>query len=999
MHKQVLTRQRELILVPHTHWDREWYQTFQQFRMRLVRAVDRVLEVLDHDPAFSYFMLDGQTIVLEDYLEVRPENKERLQTYARSGRLQIGPWYLQPDEFLVDGESLIRNLLLGAQMGESYGGVMKVGYVPDTFGHIAQLPQILQGFGIDNAIFWRGVGDEVSESEFWWDAPDGSRVLVVHLADPVGYSNARDLPLKVKDFLTRLNVMEEALLPKSTTGILLLMNGSDHLEPQAGLPAVIAQANQALQDAHLTIGTLPQYIDAIKRANPSLAAFRGEWRSSQIAPLLPGVLSSRIWIKQRNAAGEHLLARVAEPLSAWAWALGESYPAGFLRVAWRHLLHNQPHDSICGCSIDQVHREMGSRFDQSQQIAEGLIETALAQIARRINTNALAAEAGPGSAGVSPAGEVGAALSVPPASNRPGAGLGAALVVFNPAPGPRTDLVTAVIEALPGMGQFVITDPAGHVLPMEIIKRASKEVFAIDLSAEMANSMLGLAEDGQAMGFTIRGVDFKPGQEDGVANVEVTVSTHGEPDGAAMQRAIAHGRMLSEQPGFQHFHFTIHETLHETVRFLAPDLPSFGYKTFQVRTARPDDTLHQAASELIASDASIENRFYRVTADPQAGTLSILDKTTGALFSGLNRFEDSGDVGDLYNFCPPQAGDTPILAPTCPPQITLVEQGPLRATLRIALEYALPAHRSPDRAERSNKIVSCPIVSEISLFPGVRRIDIHTSIENTAKDHRLRVLSPAPFVAEYAQAEGTFEVRRRSAQVAPPDGDLDTWENWIELPINTQPHKRFVDISSGGLGLAVFNKGLPEYEVLPPADGQSAVALTLLRAVEWLSRGDLSTRKGHAGPMEHTPDAQMQGAWSFDYALMPHTGDWRSSDAEVARQAQAFNAPLYAIMADGHEGALPPESSLVTLRPGGIILSSIKRAEREAALIVRFSNPLETEQAVTLALGIPFWQAQLVRLDETPLSLEQQARLERLGEQELRVQVRAGEIMSISFRL
>ncbi len=988
MHKHVLTQQRELILVPHTHWDREWYQTFQQFRMRLVRAVDKVLEVLDHDPAFSYFMLDGQTIVLEDYLEVRPENAGRLRTYARSGRLQVGPWYLQPDEFLVDGESLIRNLLLGAQMGEAYGGVMKVGYVPDTFGHIAQLPQILQGFGIDNAIFWRGVGDEVQQSEFWWDAPDGSRVLVLHLADPLGYSNARDLPLKVKEFLLRLKVMEDALLPKSSTGILLLMNGSDHLEPQEGLPTVIAEANQQLQDTHLSLGTLPQYVEAIKRAQPALQTLSGEWRSSQLAPLLPGVLSSRIWIKQCNAAVEQVLARVAEPLCTWTWALGEAYPAGFLRVAWRHLLHNHPHDSICGCSIDQVHREMVSRFDQSQQIAEGLIEEALTQITRRINTNALLEDSPAGAGGVAPA-------SLPA-----GAGPGAALVVFNPAPGPRTDLATAVIEALPGLGQFVITDAAGQIVPMEVIQRASKALFEIDLSAEMANSMLGLAESGQAMGFTILRVDFKPGHEDGVVNVEVTVSTHGEPDIAALGSAIEHGRTLSEQPGFKQFHFIIHETLHETVRFLASDLPSFGYKTFRVRAARPEDTVQQPAPELLVSSTSIENRFYRVTADPENGTLSVLDKITGALFSGLNRFEDRGDVGDLYNYCPPPAEDTPIIAPARPPQITLLEQGPVRATLRIALDYVLPASCSQDRSQRSDTTVSCPIVSEVSLSPGVQRIDFQTSVENTAKDHRLRVLFPVPFVADNSEAEGTFEVRSRPAQAMPPDGDQTRWESWAELPVNTQPHKRFVDLSSSTIGLAVLNKGLPEYEVLPPADEQSSVlALTLLRCVEWLSRGDLSTRKGDAGPTESTPDAQMPGAWNFEYALVPHAGEWRDNDALVAQQAQAFNAPLRASMADLREGTLPLEGSLVTVKPGGIILSSIKRAECEEALIARFFNPLETEQMVSLALGVPFQEAQLVRLDETPLDREQQTRLELLAEQELRVQMHAGEIMTICFRL
>src|SRR5579859_4144935 len=190
-----MAEQLNIILVPHTHWDREWYLTFQQFRARLVHTIDKLLDILDRDSNFSHFMLDGQTIVLDDYLEVQPEQEARLKQYTRSGRISVGPWYVQPDEFLVSGEALIRNLQMGLSRAREFGNPMYVGYVPDLFGHIAQLPQILRGFNIDSAVFWRGVGAEAQQSEFYWEAPDGSRVLVMHLADPIGYSNARQMPL------------------------------------------------------------------------------------------------------------------------------------------------------------------------------------------------------------------------------------------------------------------------------------------------------------------------------------------------------------------------------------------------------------------------------------------------------------------------------------------------------------------------------------------------------------------------------------------------------------------------------------------------------------------------------------------------------------------------------------------------------------------------------------------------------------------------------------
>ena len=245
-----MTEQLNIILVPHTHWDREWYLTFQQFRARLVHTIDKLLDILDRDSNFTYFMLDGQTIVLDDYLEVQPEQEERLKKYTRAGRINVGPWFIQPDEFLVSGESLIRNLQVGLQRAAEFGEPMRIGYVPDCFGHIAQLPQILQGFGIDNAVFWRGVGAEARKSEFLWAAPDGTRVLVIHLADALGYSNARMMPLAPDEFVSRVKLLTAQILPKATTDTLLFMNGSDHLEPQDGLPEAIAAANPLL--AHIS---------------------------------------------------------------------------------------------------------------------------------------------------------------------------------------------------------------------------------------------------------------------------------------------------------------------------------------------------------------------------------------------------------------------------------------------------------------------------------------------------------------------------------------------------------------------------------------------------------------------------------------------------------------------------------------------------------------------------------------------------------------------------
>ncbi|MBN1580908.1 MAG: alpha-mannosidase, partial [Anaerolineae bacterium] len=363
MPKQTLT------FVSHTHWDREWYQPFEEYRIRLVQLIDKLLHILDHDPGYKYFMLDGQTIVLDDYLAIRPQNRPKIERYVQSGRLLIGPWHILPDEFLVSGESTIRNLLVGAQMCRQFGdGIhsarMDVGNIPDPFGHISQLPQILRGFDIDSAVFTRGVSG--AKNEFTWLAPDGTGILVIH--QQYGYGNASDMPNDEAMFIARTQQIVDQLSPTATTPHLLAMNGSDHVEPMPELPALLAAADAALPEVDVRHGTLPQFIAAVRAANPgrlgstALETRSGEMRSGAKAPLLPGVLSARMWIKQRNAASETLLTAWAEPAAALAELTGAPLDlhaqSALVRQAWHYLLQNHPHDSICGCSIDQVHKEM-----------------------------------------------------------------------------------------------------------------------------------------------------------------------------------------------------------------------------------------------------------------------------------------------------------------------------------------------------------------------------------------------------------------------------------------------------------------------------------------------------------------------------------------------------------------------------------------------------------------------------------------------------------------
>jgi len=422
-----------VIIVPHTHWDREWYLPFEEFRARLVGLMDMLLEILDRDPRFRCFTLDGQSVIVEDYLEIRPEKGMLLRKLVGNNRLLIGPWYTSTEEFLVSPESLIRNLLLGREVALKHGGVMLVGYLPDTFGHIAQLPQILRGFGIDSFVFARGLGDEGErlKTEFLWEAPDGSNVLAIHLLK--GYGNAKKIPSDPGKALEFISHLKDELLPHSTGNYVLVMNGSDHTLPQENLPDIVEKLNEMQKEMEISIGSLEDYIRIVRSRTPKYDVYRGELRGARYRPLLPGVLSTRMYLKQMNWQAQVKLENFAEPLAVFAWLFGFDYPQNLIREAWRSLLQNHAHDSIYGCGVDEVHDENVLRYERVQQIAESVIQEAVKGVSSTINTS----------------------IDKPLAS----------IIVFNTLNWPRTDIVGVTIRRQ-GVENFELKDTPAKPYPI-----------------------------------------------------------------------------------------------------------------------------------------------------------------------------------------------------------------------------------------------------------------------------------------------------------------------------------------------------------------------------------------------------------------------------------------------------------------------------------------------------------------------------------------------------
>jgi mannosylglycerate hydrolase len=362
---------RRVDLVPHTHWDREWHTPFQTFRLRLVDLVDRLLDQLEADPSYAHFLLDGQMAVVDDYLAVRPEAEARLRRLAGAGRVAVGPWYALPDEFLVSGETLVRNLQHGLRTAARFGGAMEVGYLPDMFGHVAQMPQLLRALGFEHAVVWRGVPAAVDRSAFWWTSPDGSTVRAEYL--PAGYGNGARLPDDAKALLRRIAEFE-AEQRSVLRGPILWMNGTDHLLPQPWLGRVVAEANALEAGYELRICSLEEHL----RTAPTddLPRWTGELRSSARANLLMGVASNRVDVKQAAARAERALERLAEPLSALLLP-AEHWPATLLEAAWVEVLRNSAHDSVCACSVDEVCDAVLHRYAEARQIGAGLADRAL----------------------------------------------------------------------------------------------------------------------------------------------------------------------------------------------------------------------------------------------------------------------------------------------------------------------------------------------------------------------------------------------------------------------------------------------------------------------------------------------------------------------------------------------------------------------------------------------------------------------------------------------
>ena len=844
-----------IILVSMTHWDPEWYTTYEQYRIRLVRLVDKLLNILETNREYRHFMFDGQVSALEDYLEIHPENRDRICRLVRSGKLAVGPWWVMPELFMPSPESHIRNLLLGHKMGERLGGVMKIGYLADTPGYISQMPQILLGFGIDSMAGCRGIAgyENTDEDVFTWRSPDGSEILVISMWR--GYGNAAGLR-RGENPAAKARERRDVLVERATTPYLLFMEGTDHGEPVDRMPEIIEAANRGLDDDILIHGTLSDYVKRVCDARTSFKVHTGELCAENAQIFFTGNLAARIGIKMANRQSELLLEQWAEPFSAIAHALGEPYPRALLWRSWRYLLQNDFHDVIYGGHVDEVYEDAMNRYKASREISNWLAQEALHNIAKRVDTD----------------------------------GAGHFLVVFNPCAHRKDEVVEVEY----------------HDNDFNVGEKRGRRPALLD-------------ENGQLVLF----------QQDRRELVTKHTTEKGVVERNMNETAMKY-----------------------TFSLCADNVPALGYRTYSVAYLTPAQTRQRLPeTDLEVSSCCCENRYLHLWINAN-GSLEVTDKLTGNTFSGLNTFEDSGDVGDLYHYYPPRRNRV-ITTKRARARVSLVRRGPAAAGYKIVLPLRLP--KTTDRQSRSRTMATCRVTTFVSLNAGSRRVDIRTVVENRARNHRLRAVFPTGIESRFCHADSAFDVVRRP--VGPPACIPPARPRYNPEGLN--PQRLFLSLHEKGRGFTLINRGLPQYQI----DPEGTVYLTLLRCEEYLLKRWIPF---WGAPTDHekwpVPGAQEIGTRTFEYSVYVHEGDWCSARSHA--EALSFNASMKALQTGPHKGELPREMGFIEIPAADLVLSTVKQAEDGTGIVVRLYNLSDRTVRSHVHLGWEFRKVAAVNLLE-----------------------------------
>jgi alpha-mannosidase len=378
---------KRVYVVPHSHWDREWYFTIEDSNVLLAENLDHLLEVLERDEDYTGYVFDAQASVIEEYLKVRPENRDRLKGLVEARRIFIGPWYTQTDSLLVHKESMIRNLLYGTKISKSFGHSMNCGYLPDIFGQNQYLPSIFKGFGIDNSVLQRGIYTDQLKGDlnFTWKSPDGEKVHANNIY--FGYGPGKFLEASEEYKEERLFPILEKLAEMNTsTDNLLLPAGGDQVLVREHFPETIKKLNQDSAEYEFVLSDYGTFMkDTWENGDAFSNVIEGELTATQKSRIHNTIRSQRYDIKKLNYEVEHKILNVLEPLAVIGQSLGFRYPQAWLDGMWKQLFDVHAHDSIGGCNSDDTNRDIVQRLEKVERIADGLLNILKKQMTEAVS--------------------------------------------------------------------------------------------------------------------------------------------------------------------------------------------------------------------------------------------------------------------------------------------------------------------------------------------------------------------------------------------------------------------------------------------------------------------------------------------------------------------------------------------------------------------------------------------------------------------------------------
>ncbi|CAH6785523.1 alpha-mannosidase [Vibrio chagasii] len=839
-------------ITPHMHWDREWYFTTEESRILLVNNMEEIMNRLESDPEYKYYVLDGQTAVLEDYFAIKPENTERVKALVEAGKLIIGPWYSQTDTMQVSGESIVRNMMYGIRDCMKFGDAMKIGYLPDSFSMSSQLPMIYNGFDITRAMFWRGCSERhgTNKTEFLWQSNDGSEVTAQVL--PLGYAIGKYLPQDEEGLRARLDKYFPVLEKPSVTKDILLPNGHDQMPIQKDIFEVMDKLREIYPDREFSMSRYEEVFEKVEAARDQLDTIKGEFNDGKYMRVHRTISSTRMDIKLIHAEIENKIVNILEPLASIAWTLGFEYHHGLIEKMWKESMKNHAHDSIGCCCSDKVHAEILNRYILADDMATNLIHFYKRKIVDHM-------------------------------PDREGCDK---LAMFNLSPYEREEVVNTTITIR--AQEFSIFDENEN--PVEYFIRDKRQI--------------------------------DPGKVD---------------------RQIVH---YGNYDPFMEFDIQIKRTV-----------PAMGFTTLHIQGNEKG-----AVKVAEQKDYLLENEYYRINVNDNA-TLTIFDKETEQVFDQVLRLEDGSDDGDEYDYSPSRQ-EWLLYSDEFPVETSIDHQG-FQSVANIALRMNVPANLT-EREERTGQNGFIEAQCQVVLKQGSRRIEVRMELDNQADDHRVRVLVPTPFVSETVVADNQFGCITRPTN----DPAMAVWEEekWKEAPVPVYQLMNFAALENGKAGMAIMSNGLREFEVIASQgdDNRDTFALTLFRGIGVLGKEELLLRPGRpSGIKIPTPDSQVRGKLVCEFTLCGFSGN--HIDANIMAQArdnvtqiECYNKiPYNAMKLNVGEQNLPMNFSLLSKQQAGAVLSVLKKAEDEDALIMRVYNPAETgsvSDSISFTQAVSSWK-------------------------------------------